>query len=1219
MKISITGGKTLKNARKFFALLCTMAMVMSLFSGIVLAADVASIAYKTGASTVTGLASTMVVQMQFDAATKVIAVDLGATGHSFGTLPATVGTNWAKDATNSTATKAVYTHATGLLTDTIELPIVNGAATSNYGGTTVKGSATDFASLGSAVALLGGTNMVVTAAPALPVFTMEANADDLKLVSGKAANIRVTMRDALGAIAPSSSVWKYEIKDPSLVAPNDVVAQGQLTGGLLNIPVTLNLPEANGIYTKVQGNYNLVITKVDSSATVNLYPTSSNAVVVQHDLQVNDLGGLNKGEVAVVSGKLVNGLGYPVKSAWVELYSGATLLASTRVSDYDGSFAMHYAFSSAGRYLLKVGITGQAAVQYKDLDVRFGDALALSLIKSPEHTQDPYQKIKYSIALDKAPVSPDLLTLFSGTTQVAGTVSLVAAESSSTKNVYEFTPTTALGVGEYTLTAKHTLLGGTTYAYVKEVKFVVSTAKSGLSLNPGAGANLDGSDLYPQAALTRLDIRVYDKNGSATVVPTATSSTPDALKKVTYTVTGPFAGGEINYDSEVDGQQAGFHNVELEQAGEIAVTAKVTYGSGTQETFTKKLTVNGWVVTTEKSLGAIGDGDVTLTAKVTTTSGTPVANAIVTWTSPSPSFRVKNADAVSGYNGASVSTNRNGATTNIVDGTYSRTVRLVEASDNVTILVTTQGGATRAVFKGSIDGNPVYTVTTDKTSLVAGVAQDINVKVTDADGKTVKPEAISIKSSLAIGKFADQSITDGQWVDTNADGVNDSFRFTITPLKPETFSIKVSTHAGRNFGKTDVTVAKPTVTVTPDDGMVTASVKEAFSVALNDNVTNGGWVRLSVIGGSAKVYLPSNAMAVKEITPGDPYAFTTRSATHNFEILAVDDENNKIENPEIKIEVAYGSNAGGSLIYTEVARLAITPAVIEVNKEEITGGMATPVIVTVKDVHGNVLANKTVQAAGVAATSGVTDNDGKTTIVLNAVSTGNVKFTVNGLQGAEKTIKANADETKPEIDVTAPERTTANSVIVKGKVTDNVKVTEIYVNGAKVLFVPGAEATINAKVALEIGVNNIEIYAFDAAGNANTKTITVVRAMPTVVKLALGAADATIDGAPAAVAAPYLKGNSTMVPFRFIGEALGAYVEYADVAGTQTVTFSLDGINVVLTIGSTTAMVNGEAVAMPVAPEINNSRTMVPLRFISEALGAYVEYNPANGGITVTR
>ena len=79
------------------------------------------------------------------------------------------------------------------------------------------------------------------------------------------------------------------------------------------------------------------------------------------------------------------------------------------------------------------------------------------------------------------------------------------------------------------------------------------------------------------------------------------------------------------------------------------------------------------------------------------------------------------------------------------------------------------------------------------------------------------------------------------------------------------------------------------------------------------------------------------------------------------------------------------------------------------------------------------------------------------------------------------------------------------------------------------------------------------------------------------------------------------------MPVRYLGEALGANVDWDEV--TKTVTVTKGDKSVVLVIGSTIAKVNGADVQMDVAPEIVNGRTMLPARWVAEGLGYAVGWN----------
>ncbi|WP_138493699.1 copper amine oxidase N-terminal domain-containing protein [Paenibacillus pinistramenti] len=92
--------------------------------------------------------------------------------------------------------------------------------------------------------------------------------------------------------------------------------------------------------------------------------------------------------------------------------------------------------------------------------------------------------------------------------------------------------------------------------------------------------------------------------------------------------------------------------------------------------------------------------------------------------------------------------------------------------------------------------------------------------------------------------------------------------------------------------------------------------------------------------------------------------------------------------------------------------------------------------------------------------------------------------------------------------------------------------------------------------------------------------------------------------------APVVSGSRTFVPLRGIFEALDADVLWDQ--RSQTVTSYKDDTTVVLTLGSRTATINGEVVSLDSPAFSRNGRTLVPLRFVSEALGQTVDWQPAS-------
>ncbi len=108
----------------------------------------------------------------------------------------------------------------------------------------------------------------------------------------------------------------------------------------------------------------------------------------------------------------------------------------------------------------------------------------------------------------------------------------------------------------------------------------------------------------------------------------------------------------------------------------------------------------------------------------------------------------------------------------------------------------------------------------------------------------------------------------------------------------------------------------------------------------------------------------------------------------------------------------------------------------------------------------------------------------------------------------------------------------------------------------------------------------------------------------------------TIDGTQQSFdQMPVMVNDRVLVPMRGIFEALGAEVSWDD--ATQTASGVKDGKTVSLAIGSTNATVNGAAVTLDVPAQLVNDRTMVPVRFISESLGAQVDWDDASQTVII--
>ena len=92
--------------------------------------------------------------------------------------------------------------------------------------------------------------------------------------------------------------------------------------------------------------------------------------------------------------------------------------------------------------------------------------------------------------------------------------------------------------------------------------------------------------------------------------------------------------------------------------------------------------------------------------------------------------------------------------------------------------------------------------------------------------------------------------------------------------------------------------------------------------------------------------------------------------------------------------------------------------------------------------------------------------------------------------------------------------------------------------------------------------------------------------------------------------------NRTVVPIRFVSESFGCSVQWE--AQTKKVTITRFEDTIILWIGKKEAVINGKKVQMDVAPVIEDNGTLVPIRFISQAFGAKVDWFHETKHITIT-
>lgn len=120
---------------------------------------------------------------------------------------------------------------------------------------------------------------------------------------------------------------------------------------------------------------------------------------------------------------------------------------------------------------------------------------------------------------------------------------------------------------------------------------------------------------------------------------------------------------------------------------------------------------------------------------------------------------------------------------------------------------------------------------------------------------------------------------------------------------------------------------------------------------------------------------------------------------------------------------------------------------------------------------------------------------------------------------------------------------------------------------------------------------------------------------PETVRFIIGSSTMIVDGHAMTTDAPaVVKDGRTYVPYRAIGEQLGAAISFD--SSVNTITTSFDSHILTMTVGYSRYAIDGVIYQMDAAPYIAGGRTMVPIRFIGQVMGYNVEAVTGSDGST---
>jgi len=149
---------------------------------------------------------------------------------------------------------------------------------------------------------------------------------------------------------------------------------------------------------------------------------------------------------------------------------------------------------------------------------------------------------------------------------------------------------------------------------------------------------------------------------------------------------------------------------------------------------------------------------------------------------------------------------------------------------------------------------------------------------------------------------------------------------------------------------------------------------------------------------------------------------------------------------------------------------------------------------------------------------------------------------------------------------------------------------------------------------------SVDVVATDRSGNKSSLSVRVIIQPPMTLVLTVGSTAMLVDGRSVTLdCSPIIVAGRTLLPIRPVIEALGGQTLWD--AARRQVDISVDLHVIQLWIGNPLACVDGvsrqidtNATVMPI---IAGGRTMLPLRFVVESIGARVDWDAASRRITI--
>lgn len=293
----------------------------------------------------------------------------------------------------------------------------------------------------------------------------------------------------------------------------------------------------------------------------------------------------------------------------------------------------------------------------------------------------------------------------------------------------------------------------------------------------------------------------------------------------------------------------------------------------------------------------------------------------------------------------------------------------------------------------------------------------------------------------------------------------------------------------------------------------------------------------------------------------------------------------------------------------EIGTITITELVKEAISEDPNGSIAGKVTLTLPE------------GVWFSAKPKVEVTEGNLDVDSDNITLGATAGTVDAVLN----IPIDGDSTKPSTITITGAKVTVDRTVPTGDLMLKVGGGAIIENQkANKGWIEGGEPT-SSSIGGVGGDGTVDQGEFDTGTAVKIKVGNIITPAPGEVSgtsvFTIGSTTYTVNGVEKTMdVAPYIKGDRTYMPIRFVAQAAGvAENNIIWNAADQSVVLIKGDRVVKLVIGSNQLLVNGIALTMDAAPEIvDPGRTMLPLRAVTQALGCVVDWDAATQTVTVS-